>query len=118
MESNLKTSVSTTVDLTPAAHLIRDGIITILGQAGWARLADADRLLIEACCLDAAGLQLALLTAAGEPAAVAAVRREMAHVDAQLANIAAGQGVAIAAAIWDAASKALLRAGMALSGAL
>ena len=119
MESNLKTLPSpTATDLPPAAQLIRDGVIALLGQARWARLSDADRVLVEACCVDAAGLQLALLAAGSEPAAVVAVRREKAHVDAQLANIAAAQGVAVAVAIWDAAAKALLRAGMALSGAL
>jgi hypothetical protein len=101
--------------LPPAARSIRDAVIAAIGNAGWSALSDADRILVEACAVDAAALQIALLTAADDAAAAAQVRREKAHVDAQLASLAAAQGRVIAAAIWDAAAKALRIAGAAIA---
>lgn len=59
-----------------------------LGNAWNNLLTDADKTLIESCCQDAAELQLQALLPAG-PDDAARLTREMGHVEAQLANIAA-----------------------------
>ena len=111
------TTTTSNPNVSPAAQSIRDAVVAALGNAGWSALSDADRILVEACAVDAAALQIALLATANDAAATAQVRREKAHVDAQLASIAAAQGRVIAAAIWDSAAKALRIAGAAIVAA-
>lgn len=96
-----------------AAQILAN-VISRVGPRAWLGLGDADRALVEACCLDAADLEVSLLLAGDDPATANMLRREKAHVAAQLANLSAAGGMAVEAALWESASRLLVRAGAAL----
>lgn len=101
---------------TPIASRLLSHLIDRLGEHRWGALSTEQRDLVADCCRDAAELQLAVLAAEDSPALAAMIRREKAHVSAQLANLSLAGGVAVQTALWDVVSRLLVRTGAAILG--
>jgi len=98
----------------PIAARILSRLIDRIGRSTWLQLSDGDRLLIESCCLDAADLQLAVLQSGDDPSIADVLRREKAHVSAQIASLSAARGLAVERVLWESASRLLTGAAAAL----
>lgn len=86
----------------------------------WDALSPADRDLIAEVAADASGLQLAALAVdPNDPAAVGALKREAAQVDAQLANVRSVAVGEVRGAFWQgfaAVGQMLVHVGLAAVG--
>ncbi|QOV91639.1 hypothetical protein [Humisphaera borealis] len=98
----------------PIASALLSELLNHLGVEAWRSFSDTDRRLVEACCNDAADIQLALVAGGGAPTSAGSLAAEKAHIAAQLACLSAATGASVEKAIWEVASRLLTRAAAAV----